>query len=332
MEKEFKKRIGFKGNLNEISNVVCKGFGLGKFVSNKLITTGYEDFNFALKTAKGKFFVKVFANNRTLSECKRYSGLIEKALANGVNAPCLLKSRQGYLNIANVGEKKLRIVVMEFIDGKTLLEAKKSLGKKEILVMAKQAALINTMKIRPKPVYDSWAATNFLKEFEKTKRFLASGDLKLVLPLVKDFKELGINSLPHCFVHGDLIKTNIMKDKNGKLWIIDFSVSNYYPRIQELAVMASNALFEAKNKAKTGKNLAIALKEYQKTIPLRPKELEALPTYIRLAHAMHIIGATYAKHKKGNNSRENNYWLKQGRNGLLQSKGQGLNLQMKNRK
>jgi len=64
--------------------------------------------------------------------------------------------------------------------------------------------------------------------------------------LVREFNALKMKKLPHCFVHGDLIETNIMKDKEGKLWIIDFAVANYYPRIIELAVLACNILLTQK--------------------------------------------------------------------------------------
>lgn len=119
-------------------------------------------------------------------------------------------------------------------------------------------------------------------------------------------------------VHGDIIATNVMKDKKNKLWIIDFAVSNYYPRIQELAVMACNILFDEKNKKKSETNLKTALEEYQKTIELTPREIEVLPTYIKLAHAMHILEANYEKVAEKNDSDENEYWLNQGRTGLKQ--------------
>ena len=65
-------------------------------------------------------------------------------------------------------------------------------------------------------------------QFKKTKMFLTKNDLELVLPVFEEFKKAHIKTLPHCFVHGDLITTNIMKDKKGVLWIIDFSVSNLF--------------------------------------------------------------------------------------------------------
>ncbi|VVB74836.1 Homoserine kinase [uncultured archaeon] len=315
----FKKRIGFKGDLKDISLAVCKEFDLGKFLSNKLVVMGYEDFNFSIKTTKGIFFVKVFSDFRKLADCKRYAGMIEEALAKGVHTPRLFKSKQGYLNFIKVNGKKLRLVVMEFVDGKTLYELNSKLSLNEIRFLAQQAARVNSMKVNTLFVYDHFAIVHFLKEFKKTQKFLSKEDLSLIRPLVKEFKEMKINELPHCFVHADIISTNIMKDKKGRLWIIDFAVANNYPRINELAVMACNPFFEPKSKKNTERNLGIAVREYQKLVPLTKKELEVLPVYVKLVHAMHVIAATYERYKKGNNSKENWYWYKQGKAGLLQS-------------
>ena len=59
------ERIGYKGRLEEISHAVCSGFSLEGFTSNDLILIGYEDFNFALETTKGRYFVKIFANSKS---------------------------------------------------------------------------------------------------------------------------------------------------------------------------------------------------------------------------------------------------------------------------
>ena len=123
---------------------------------------------------------------------------------------------------------------------------------------------------------DEWAITNFLKEFKKKKGTLSKEDLELIEPLVKKFKDMKIEELPHCFVHGDIIVTNVMKDSNDKLWIIDFSVSNYYPRIQELAVLACNLFFDEDNKEESDKNMKIALEEYQKKIQILKNQINIL--------------------------------------------------------
>jgi homoserine kinase type II len=318
MEELFRKRINYTGDIREISMQICKDYSLGDFKSNHLILVGYEDSNFILETSKGKYFVKIFAKFRNLEDCKRYIEVMEKAMDAKIAAPKLLKSNQGHLYITKINEIKLRLCVAEFINGKTLFESKEKLSHEEVKFLAHQISLINQLDLKPKVIYDAWAITNFLKEFKKKGKSLSKDDLKLVEPLVKKYKELKIEELPHCFVHGDIIATNLMKDNKGNLWIIDFSVSNYYPRIQELAVLACNLFFEENNKDKSKENLEIALKEYQKVIALTKEELNVLPIYIELAHAMHLLSANFEKVKKNNQTDENEYWLNQGRIGLIQ--------------
>ena len=316
--KEFFQRINYQGEIDDISLAICKDFQIGDFISNKLVLIGYEDFNFILETTKGRYFVKIFSNFRTDDDCHRYMEVILKAIEMGVSFPKLFKSKQNHFYTTTVNDANLRICVMEYIDGESYYFLKQKPNTDEIKTLAHQAALINSIKIKPKFIYDHWAIVNFLNEFQKKGKHLSQQDLKIVEPLVKKFKDIDIGKLPHCFVHGDIIATNVMKDKNGKIWIIDFAVSNYYPRIQELAVLACNILFDENDKSKSENNLKIALEEYQKTITLTPRELEVLPIYIELAHAMHILSANYEKVVEKNDSEENEYWLNQGKAGLYQ--------------
>ena len=93
-------------------------------------------------------------------------------------------------------------------------------------------------------------------------------------------------------------------------------VAKPFHRIQEIAVLASNMLFDEKSKERSTANLELALKEYQAAIKLTPEELNALPGYIKLAHGMHVLRAGYEKMAENNSSEENESWLNQGRVGL----------------
>ncbi len=318
MEQKFKSRISYDGEIKDISQEICREYNLGDFKSNTLILVGYEDFNYILNTSKGKYVVKIFASFRADKDCKRYVEIMEKAMEKGISTPKLLKTKGGdYLFVFKINKTKLRLAIMDFIDGESYFESKEKLNNEEIKFLAHQAALINSIKLHPYPIYDCWAIPNFIKEYNEKSPSLPKEDLKLLKPLVKKFNDLKIEILPHAFVHGDIITTNIIKDKNKRLWIIDFSVSNYYPRIQELAVYACDLLFDEDNKEKTEKNLRLALEEYQKTIKLTEQELEALPVYIQLAHGMHVLCGGYEKYTENNNSEENEYFLNKGRNGLI---------------
>ena len=316
VDKIFWDRIDYDGSLEDISKIICKEYNLGKVVSNRLVLTGYEDFNYVLKTSKGKCFVKVFANSRSIKECKHIVNIMTSAGNSGIATPKLLRSRNGYLYINK--KHNLRLCVMQYIDGKNLFYDHKIPDTKQIKAVARDAARINTLKIGHISIYDQWAIVNFKKEFKKKFRYLSQKDLKSLQPLIAEFDNLHMDKLPHAFVHGDILTTNTIEDKDGKLWIVDFSVSNNYPRIIEIAILACNLLYNKDNKDKSKRNLSIALSEYQKILPLTKRELEVLPTFIKLAHAMHVLLPSYYAVVEHNNTEENKYFLNLGRTGLRQ--------------
>jgi Ser/Thr protein kinase RdoA (MazF antagonist) len=276
MEKVYQERIGYDGDVGEISRMVCENFNLGDFVEDRIITSGYEDFNLFVKTTKGSYVAKIFADFRDLDDCKRYVNIMLGALEAKVRHPRLYKSNQGHLHVGRIGNSKLRLCVMDFVDGEDLSTSGYSLNENDIRLLAEQASLINSIDLRPRYVYDSWAIVNFIPEFERIREYLDSEDLELIEPLVDKFRDIDVSKLPHCFVHGDIITTNVIRDKNEDLWIIDFAVSNYYPRLQEIAVLACNLFFDERDKKKSEQNLETALDEYQKKSPLSDKELNLL--------------------------------------------------------
>jgi len=318
MHESYKKRIGYSGELTDISIKICNDYNLGKFKSNTLITCGYEDFNFILETNTGKYFIKIFMLLRTLNDCQRYIEVMEKGIKANVSMPKLYKSKHGHLHLITINGTKIRLCVMEYIDGKTFYDLREKLTPKEIKFIAHQATILNSINFKPAFTPDSWAITSFLKEYDKRGKYLKSEDTKLIKPFIKKFKDLKIESLPHCFVHGDIIATNLIRAKNGKLYIIDFAVANYYPRIQELAVISCNIILNNNSKIETEKNIKLLLKEYQKKIKLTKRELEIFPTYVEFAHIMHILRANYEQVVEKDTSDETKYWLNEGKTGLKQ--------------
>lgn len=318
MEVKYNKRINYQGKMEDISRTICNNFEIGDFVANELILTGYEDYNFILETTKNKYFVKIFAKFRTDEDCERYLNIMINIIKSKIKTPKLIKYKLSDLNKLHVNNTHLRFCILEYLNGKDFFNLNENPDSNEIKYILKQAALINSVNIHPPFIYDSWAITNFKKEFENKAKYLASDDLLMLQPLVKQFDDLKIDELPHCFVHGDLVSTNVMKDDKGKIWIIDFSVSNYYPRIQELSVFTSDILFDLKSKSESEKRLKIALQEYQKKIPLTKRELNALPTYIKLGFAMHMLLTNYEKVVNNNISGETEHYLHMGRMGLKQ--------------
>ena len=308
----FQKRINYQGDLKPFLQKVCHDFNLGEYQSSAVIPIGYEDFNLKLTTNKGNFFVKIFAASRNVEGCQRCIEIINQTLENGVSEPKLLKHGQKFLY--QIDNDKL--IVMEYVNGKTFFELQAIPTTDEIKFIVKQAALINKTDFKPTFIYDHWAITSLQKEYAERSKYLSEADNKFIKPLVDSFTFLNIQDLPHSLVKGDIIKTNLMKDSDGKIYIVDFAVTNWYPRIQELAVLLCDLFFDPNNTENFPKTYDFVLAEYQKQIELTPEEVKLLPTFVKFAHAMHVLQANYEKVINGNSSTENEYFLYIGRVGL----------------
>lgn len=322
----FQKRIEYQGDLKLLLEKVCKDYDFGNYISHKIISVGYEDLNVVLATARAKFFVKIFAKFRSQKDCLRYVGIMLEANKAGVSHPHIYKSKIGELYETLIGDSVVRLCVMQFIEGKTFYDLREQPTIEELRFLAHQAAIINKLPIKPDPVYDSWAIVNLVKEFGEKQQYLSKEDFEIVSPIYKEFRKINLDRLPHCFVHGDIIKTNVMRSNAGSLYILDFSVSNYYPRVQELAVLFCDLFFNEKAPSSFKKSYNLGLSEYQKYLQLTPEELKIMPLYVQAAHAMHIICANYERKANGNTSKENESWLNLGRIGLRNSK---IEIQMK---
>ena len=316
MSEDFQARINYPGKLRPLMSQVCEAYKVGDYIDHKIIATGYEDLNLILETYRGKFFIKIFSAFRNENECINYISVMLDVVNAGINHPKLYKSQQGYLYKKTLDNVTIRLCLMQYIDGESLYEIKVKPNLTELKSIIKQASLINSLKLKPKFTYDSWAIFNFLKEYKQKNKFLNDRDAKTLSSLMKAFSSFDLSILPNCFVHGDLIKTNILRDIKDNIYIIDFSVANYYPRIEELAVLLNDTFFDKDSFDRTKEYYYHVLEQYQRHIYLTALEIENLPLFIKVGHAMHVLRANYEKVVNDNNSQENEYFLKLGRVGL----------------
>lgn len=284
---------------------------MGDFVSNELITIGYEDYNYYLTTSKGKYCVKIFSKIRSEEDIKNYLARIRAVANSDVSSPKpLLINDDIYLSL-DYENNHYDICVFEYINGKNYFEIGENPTTDVIKELARQTALINNLDIKPEFIYDTWAIVNFEKEYSQKREYLSDKYKEEFDQLLIELKNIDFNKLPMGFVHGDIISTNVMVDNNSKVWIIDFAVSNYLPRIIDLAVTSCNICLDKKSEDKTYENIALLLSEYNKYNKLTDYELETFGTFYKLANAMHIMQPTYIIKTDGD-SEENQYWLNEG--------------------
>lgn len=206
---------------------------------------------------------------------------------------------------------------MRFIEGKTFFELDRAPDDNERQAIIEQAAKINAIDYEPPYLFDSWAIPNISEMFEKVKQYIEPDDLALVEQVIAQYKAIPVDELPHSFVHGDFTKTNILESDDGKIYVLDFSVANRYPRLQELAVIAANLLHD--DGTPLTERCQVVANEYSQFSELTETERQHLPAYALAGVAMEFMGAHQEKFINGNDTDETDYWLNLGRTGLRQT-------------
>ena len=315
MYEEFYDRINLNTNLDHISKEICKKYNLDDYISDELILVGYEDFNYILNTTKGKYCVKIFNKERTNKDVNNYIDRIELASTLNINTPKVYRVKNNCLQIIDINNNQYRLCVFEYVNGKSFYDLNEIPTEKEIKEIIKQMVYIHNAKLDSEYIYDKWTITNFIKEYKDKKNYLDKKYIDIFNKLTNRLEKVDFNKLVYSFVHGDIISSNVMKDKNNKLWIIDFAVSNYLPRIVDLAVTSCNLCLNPTSKAKTIESTKMILEEYQKYIKLNEYELETFPLFYDLANAMGILQISYLN-SIGEASDEDKFWLEESEKGL----------------
>lgn len=305
-------RLDYSGDLAPVIDDICKAYGIGNPSDFSVIGVGYEDCNVVISTDQDRFMAKMFAKTRKPGEIGRYAEIMQKVVEAGVHHPELVAVPNGG-TIYRTGN--ISLALMRFVEGKTFYDLGRAPTDEERRAIIKQAAKINRIDYKPPYLFDSWAIPNIDVMFDKVRQFIEPDDLRLVEEVMRRYKEIPIDELPHAFVHGDIIKTNTIKGDDGKLYVIDFSVANWYPRIQELAVIAANLLHKDHGLSLTERCEQVA-DEYDQLNPLTTEERRHLHAYALAGVAMEFMGSHQEKHVNGNDGEENAYWLNLGREGL----------------
>lgn len=309
-------RLNYQGDLAAVINSICKDYGIGTALSHTVISTGYEDCNVIIQTDQAKYMAKMFAKTRKPEDIARYAEVMKQVVAAGVNHPKLFSAPDGQLIYTNSG---ISLVLMQFIEGKTFYELDRLPTATELQAILTQAARINQIGYRPPLLFDSWAIPNISLMLEKVKQYVDPADLELVLQAKQRYEAIPVDSLPQAFVHGDLIKTNLVKADTGEIYVLDFSVANWYPRIQELAVIAANLLHSVGGTTSLKERCDLVAKEYSQLNFIIDLEYQYLYDYALAGAAMEFLGSHQEKFINGNDSDETEYWFRLGREGLRQA-------------
>ena len=316
MNNRYYSRIDKIEDINTLSRLVCKEYKLGNLVNTFVIEIGYEDFNAVIITNLGKYFMKVFRNSRTDQEVIECVQRTYNAQINNVPTPKIyLNSKNEIVSIIFYKNSRYRLSVIEYIDGSNFFDLKRKPTDEELNKIVNIAVNFSKIDYKPNFIYDTWAITSFCNEYEKKKKFLESKYINMIQPIFDKFKKFNYDILPKSFVHGDMMSTNLMIDKNEKIWVIDFSVSNYMARINELVVICDDVALITGNKVESERRINNAFSYWCENVNATKLEKDSFQILFDVANAINVMNSQY-EIITGNDSNETMMHLETGIFGL----------------
>jgi Ser/Thr protein kinase RdoA (MazF antagonist) len=318
--REIVARAGLGAQLPSLLKEVCADYALGNYISHSVISVGYEECNVVLRAAEATVVVKFFAADRPEDYCHQYVCIALAAIKQGVRHPPLRGANGHALWTHVLGRKEVRAVVMDFISGANILNSE--LSTAEATEVGTQAAAFAAIQVFPRPSYDAWSLVNLAREFQSKRAYLTPAFESLIAPVAREFADVGLSHLALGLVHGDIVRSNVIRSKTGEIFIVDFGVVNRYPRLVELAVVLTGLLFNPRSITKSRERSQAFVAAYTSQQKLSAIERELLPKFIRAAFAIQVLQCAHQQNALGNRSRENQKWLRLGVEGLHLPQGE----------
>lgn len=308
MEKIY-NRIGKKIDLKKLSVEICEIYNIGKYLEHKLIeNVGIDDLSYILYTDKSKFLIKIINYNKTIQEINQFIKKNDIIAKNKIQAPRIVLNNRNHIYSTEINGLYINCCVIEYIEGNDLYTIGERISKNDIDKLIDIIIPMHKIQDKLKIDYDEYCFMKINEAYKKTSHKISKKLKNEVKNFLEEYKKIDFKKLPNCFVHGDLISSNIMKDKNEKLWLIDFFESGTGIRILDIVKILNGVLFLYYDKENSKDLETYFLKQYQKYSKLTEYELKVLPT---LRKADSYVGLMLGEYDLlMEEKRETKFWLK----------------------
>ncbi|MBU1245514.1 MAG: phosphotransferase [Nanoarchaeota archaeon] len=263
------------------AELISSEYNLGKVKSLKPIAGGWVNYNYELKTDKGKFVVRLFGakrkkdtKNRLFTEFNVLSHLHKIKFPYPIPYP-LKNKKGGYL----INIKKTSLWVYPYMEGSLIKDYDNAIIKSIARALATYHKYVENIKITNNRKVDSLKETSKkYKEMRKQKSNNSAN--KLMLENLRFFEEslnkvekikFNTKQVP---LHYDFHKENLLFDKKQVVGILDFERLLYAPRILDIAHLIKCTY--KKDKSGFIKRVNFIIKEYDKVNPLTKKEKDLI--------------------------------------------------------
>lgn len=301
------QRIGKEINIPKLSNDICKIYKLGGYVSYKIIDVGCDDFSYYLLTENTKYVVKIFNKRKNKENIENFVKIYELLVKNRVKTPKLIKNNMDKFILSIICEGvNINLCVLECIDGKDLYSLNKKITRNDIDKLVDLIVSVHSIDSKNSIQYDSYSFMKLKDNFEENKSMLPEWLINDISIFLEDYNKIDFTKLPICFIHADLASTNIIKDKENELWMLDYASAGSGIRILDIVVCLNRCIFDYTDIQYSIEMEKYFIDAYQKYIKLEKYELSIL-NVLKKANAYSCFILEYVKLRK-NKIKENQHW------------------------
>lgn len=304
-------------DFEDFIKITAKEYPVGKIFSYSPILEGYEDANIRLSTTKGKFVLKIFANEKTLDQIQSYVAILIKAKEKDIPLPVLLEGNQGYFSTFFDGQYTIYYFYTHLFIGKNFDIF--TPNTTEIAEVTDILANFNRINQPVADTYDSWGSKYIAKEYAENEKEIPLEIQQLILPVVQGMKKLNTSHFSKSVIHGDLQRKHVLMNKQSNYCILDLGCMRYDAKVYDLSIfLAWFCLGEDTWKEKE-KILEIVMKRYTVVHKLSNEELKSLPLLIKSSYGAYLL-KTAILIKNGDTSDETREWFNKSKKMLELSK------------
>lgn len=293
-----------------ISKKICEAYPIGTYLGHQYIAIGVVDYTYFLKTTQATYFIKIMKRSKSIEQVNKYQENYELFKEAHVRVPDLHYLDTGPIMALPFQGKTIFITVTDCIPGNNLYSLDENMDislMQQLLEELSKIITIPSVSLAPRTHKINASLIETL--YQDTHTYLDPTINQKGKELIQQLKNINFNALSKSFIHGDLSKGNIIKDRGNKLWIVDIGDCGYGYPLEEVAIILTYLLFDYRDIKESIARAQYFLKEYDTIYPLTAYEKEILPTFIIYEAYCNVAKKTLLYHTGVTPTPQIDFWI-----------------------
>ena len=259
--------VGGPFQIEYLCKYLCDKYRIGKYKEYIINLSSDDNFNFALISEKGKYFVKIFNikyNEKFAHDyVSRYMPFDSKPWVK-----VILDNDDSKVTKLRIDDDRVfYICVMGFIEGKRL----EKIEEKDIATIVNYMVELSKQKCDIDIMHNKSSFIELESNLEEYGEYLPEKVKEEAKYYVDNMKKIKYRNLKKMCIHNSLTSETILKEEEN-LYLVSFSHSGYGYRLLDLISVMNSLIYDGTNLDEIAHLWNVFMSDYKKEIPLTVEE------------------------------------------------------------